>query len=98
MSAWIQKIDKFKALLDVKVSDHKSSVEKVRSNIDSLAQTASTVQPRMLFELALCEPQLIHVPRDNARLKFTTVYDIIQHNLIEILITEGNAHLDTLNE
>jgi hypothetical protein len=96
MSAWLQKVNKFKAVLDVKVSEHKSSVKKVKSNLRSLAQDASAVQPRMLFELALANPKLAALPDDVVALKQFTIYDTIQYNLVELLIMEGEDHLEKM--
>ena len=95
MSAWIKKLDQFKALLDVKSMEHKSSVKQVQSNLRSLAENAATVQPRMLFELALAEPRLARLPDDVVGLKQFTIYDTIQYNLVEVLILEGTDHLET---
>ena len=97
MSAWIQKLNKFKALLDIKVSDHKSDVAKVRSNIYTLAEDAATVQPRLMLEFALVEPTLARVP-ENDRLTPATIYDIIQYNIIETLVQQGQEYLETLDE
>ena len=95
MSAWIQKLDQFKTLLDTKSKEHKSSVMKVRSNLRSLAQTASGVQPRKLLELALVEPRLAQIT-DDGSLCHATIYDIIQYNLVELLIMEGEDHLENM--
>jgi hypothetical protein len=91
MSAWIQKLDQFKSVLDIKVTDHKSSVSKVRGNMRSLAETAAAVQPRKLLELALVEPRLAQL---QTGLNHTTIYDTIQYNLVETLISEGTTHLE----
>jgi len=96
MSAWIQKLAHFKVLLDIKSKEHKSSPKKVRSNLRSLAQDASTVQPRMLFELALAQPELAALADDVVAFKQFTVYDTIQHNLVELLILEGEDHLENM--
>ena len=96
MSVWIQKLDQFKALLDIKSKEHKSSVSKVKSNLRSLAQDASGVQPRKLLELALVEPRLAKLPDDVVALRQFTIYDTIQYNLVELLITEGEDHLENM--
>ena len=82
MSVWIQKLDQFKALLDIKSKEHKSSV--------------SNVQPRKLLELALVEPRLAKLPDDVVALRQFTIYDTIQYNLVELLITEGEDHLENM--
>lgn len=97
MSAWIQKLTQFKAVLDIKVSDHKSSVKNVRGNLRSLAEKAAAVQPRLMLEFSLVEPSLARIPDDD-NLRHATIYDIIQYNIIETLILEGQAHLETLDE
>ena len=96
MSAWLQKLDQFKVLLDTKSKEHRSSVKKVKSNLRSLAQTASSVQPRKLLELALVEPRLARLPDDVVALKQITIYDTIQYNLVELLILEGEDHLENM--
>lgn len=96
MSAWIQKLDQFKTLLDTKSKEHKSSVKKVKANLRSLAQDASSVQPRKLFELALAQPKLAALPDDVVALKQFTIYDTIQYNLVELLILEGEDHLENM--
>ena len=97
MSAWIQKLNQFKAVLDAKVSDHKSNVDKVNSNLHTLAENAAAVQPRLMLEFTLVEPSLGKIP-DGTNLRHATIYDIIQYNIIEALILEGQAHLETLDE
>lgn len=97
MSAWLDKVAKFKYLLDIKISDHKSSVELVRSNLHSLAQGASSVQPRLMFEFALECPLLIGVPPDAGELQLATIYDIIQHNMVEAFVSIGLEYLETFN-
>ena len=98
MSAWLNKVTKFKSLLAIKVSDHKSNISLVRSNLRSLAEKASAVQPRLMFEFALAEPGLIHIPENAGGLRLTTVYDIIQYNMVEMLISIGQEYLETLDE
>ena len=98
MGAWLDKVAKFKSLLDTKVSDHKSSTDLVRSNLTSLAQDAASVQPRLMLEFALECPLIIHIPEDMDTLQMSTIYDIIQHNMVETLFLIGLKHLETLDE
>lgn len=95
MSAWIQKLTQFKQVLDVKAGEHKSSPKKVKSNLRSIAESAAAVQPRMLFEMALAEPRLAQIV-DDGSLCHATIYDTIQYNLVELLIMEGEDHLENM--
>lgn len=91
MSPWDKKLQQFEALLELKLTEHKSTAKLVRANLAKHAEDASGVQTRMLLEFALCSPPLAHVPEG---LQVGTVFDIIKFNVVEAFITFGTTYLD----
>jgi hypothetical protein len=94
MNPWDKKVQQFELFLEQRLSEHKADVDAIRANMRKHAEDAAAVQSRMLLEFALCNPSLAAVPEQTKEDEFSTIFDMISKNVVNLLVDSGNEYLD----
>ena len=88
--SWDKRLKQLESIIDSKVTENRKNYN-VLEQLPEFVKTCTSIQLRAVLECALSAPELANVP-DNPKLTFTTIYEIIEYNMVNILFAHGKQY------